>query len=170
MIFQMSQVPHLPLQVRRESCGNHNVPESNQQQTTPTSPTPSPSAPVAARLIFCASSPGSPCPLTCFFLSLSLFPDYTGFGVTSSMPMSWYPRLRVSRVVTPLRTRLRQRTSPMSPFSSQERSLKRLWPTLWPCYHGQDTALDAGANVLDRKIKDLCSNPCRGCDSRPFPF
>ena len=32
------------------------------------------------------------------------------------------------------------------------------------------TALGAGVNVLDRKIEDPCSSPCRGCDSRPFPF
>ena len=28
----------------------------------------------------------------------------------------------------------------------------------------------AGGNVWDQKIEDLCSIPCRGCDSRPSPF
>ena len=31
-------------------------------------------------------------------------------------------------------------------------------------------ALDAGANVRACELKTPCSNPCRGCDSRPFPF
>ena len=86
------------------------------------------------------------------------------FGVDFCWALFW-PIQAVSVAREPLCDLV---TPLLSPSKSTEGDLMKIEWLVARVIAG--TALGAGANVRACELETPCSNPCRGCDSRPFPF